>query len=454
VRDARVAPARFALVLAMLIALAGCGGVGQQQDDGGQGGGGAGPVSTFGFSLQDEVAKARVDLFKSANPGVEVKTTEGGFDEQQFLSAVASGQPPDLVYLSRDEFGTYAARGAIVPLDDCIAKEQIDLAQFRPAAVQQVTLDGKVYGIPEFYQSRILLIDTTVLDKAGVARQDVSTTDWDKLAEVNQKLTERSGGKLERIGFDPKLPEFLPLWAKANGASIISDDGRTAQLDDPKVVEALEFAVGLVKAQGGWGRHKAFKDAFDFFGADNEFAKDQLGAMPMEDWYVNVLAQNSPDAGVVAAPFTDRQGQPLNFATGQAWAIPKGAKNPEGACRFAKAMTSKDAWVAAAKARIEKVKAENQPFTGLYTGNKPADEEIFATLYKPSGNAAFDEAVQTIRGVQDRAFIIPASRAAAEFEKAWMDAASRVLGGSQDAASALQQAQKEAQAALDKAATR
>lgn len=443
---------KAALALATMLALAGCGGVGQQQGDSGEGQ--ATSLATFGFSLQDEVAQARVDAFKKANPGVEVKVTEGGFDEQQFLSAVASGQPPDLVYLSRDELGTYAARGAIVPLDECIANEQIDMGQFRPAAVSQVTLDGKVYGIPEFYQSRILLIDTTALEKAGVAREDVSTTDWDKLATVNERLTERSGGDLERIGFDPKLPEFLPLWAKANGASILSDDGRTAQLDNPKVIEALEFTAGMVRAHGGWGRHKAFKDSFDFFGADNEFAKDQLGAMPMEDWYVNILAQNSPDAGVVAAPFTDRQGQPINFVSGQAWAIPKDAKNPQGACRFAKAMTSKDAWLAAARARIDKVKAEGQPFTGLYTANRPADEEIFGTLYQPSGNASFDEAVATIREVQDRGFTMPASRAAAEFEKAWMDAANRVLNGSQDAAAALRQAQREAQSALDKAATR
>ena len=28
-----------------------------------------------------------------------------------------------------------------------------------------------------------------------------------------------------RLGVDPKLPEFLPLWAKANGADLVSEDG-------------------------------------------------------------------------------------------------------------------------------------------------------------------------------------------------------------------------------------
>jgi multiple sugar transport system substrate-binding protein len=73
---------------------------------------------------------------------VQVKVTEGGFDEQQFLSAVASGAPPDLVYVDREIIGTYAARGAIQPLDECVSAAQIDMGQYRPAAVQQVTVNG------------------------------------------------------------------------------------------------------------------------------------------------------------------------------------------------------------------------------------------------------------------------------------------------------------------------
>ena len=138
------------------------------------------------------------------------------------------------------------------------------------------------------------------------------------------------------IGFDSKLPEFLPLWAKANGADLISDDGRTAQLDDPEVVEALEFAVGIYDDQGGFSKVKAFRDSADFFGEGNQFATDSLGAMPMEQWYVNVLNDVSPDApdGLRHGP-RPREGEPLAFASGSAWAIPKGSKNPEAACRFA-----------------------------------------------------------------------------------------------------------------------
>jgi multiple sugar transport system substrate-binding protein len=445
-----------ALVAVLSLVVVGCGGVGggddTQQQTGGDEGTVSGTLSTFGFSLPDEIATTRVDTFKKAYPQVQVKVTEGGFDEQQFLSAVASGAPPDLVYVDREIIGTYAARGAIQPLDDCISQAQIDMGQYRPAAVQQVTVNGKVYGIPEFYSVRVMMTNNKAVKEAGLSPSDVDTTDWSKLPGLAQKLTVTKGGKLQRIGFDPKIPEFLPMWVKANGGALLSDDGKTAQLNDPKVVEALTTTAGIVKADGGWNKLKSLRDSFDFFGAKNQFAKDQLGAFPMEDWYLNVLAEASPDVDISVTPFKDRQGNPITFVTGSAWAIPKGAKNPAAACRFAKTMTEAGTWVAAAKARSSARAKKNLPFTGLYSGNKVADEQVFSQVYKPSGNAKFDDAVQTVLGVQDVAFATPPSPAGAEFQKAWQDAVNRVLAGQMEPAAALERAQREAQAALDKAA--
>lgn len=137
-------------------------------------------------------------------------------------------------------------------------------------------------------------------------------------------MAKSAGSKVTRIGVDPRLPETLPLWAKANGADIISADGKSVHLNDPKVVEALRYAAGLITAQAPYSRFTAFRDGWDFFGAKNEYARSQVGAMPIDAFYVNTLASVSPDADVTIAPFTDRQGQPLSYVTGQAWACPAG----------------------------------------------------------------------------------------------------------------------------------
>jgi multiple sugar transport system substrate-binding protein len=437
------------------VLVAACGGVGGGSGsadagatDGASGSAGPATISTQGFSLPDEVATVRVDRFKEAHPQVTVRINEGAFDEQQFLSAVAGGNPPDLVYLDRETVGSYAARGAIIPLDDCVSSQSIDLDSVRPPAVAQVEYDGKVHGIPEFQSVRVLLVNTKA-SKQGAA--SVSTADWDALRQWAVANNRKSGGKFSRIGFDPKIPEFLPMWAQANGGSVLSEDGKAAQLDSPEVVEALEFTTDLIKAQGGFADLKAFRDSADFFGAKNQFASDQLGAMPMEDWYLNVLAEVSPNAPVEVKAFEDRQGNPITYATGQAWAIPKGADEPEAACSFMKSMTEVDAWLAAAQERVKVRTAKKLPFTGLWTGNADADRQILDEVYKPSGTAWLDEGVTVIAELQDRAFALPPTPAGAEVKKAWTDATNDVLAGKATAQEALAQAQKEAQAALDKA---
>ncbi len=412
----------------------------------------SGTISVLGFGAGDEVATTRLDLFKKLYPNVTVNLTEGALDPQQFLTSVASGNPPDIISIDRDILSTYAIRGSLQPLDDiCIAKQGIDMSQFRQVAVNQVTVGGKTYGIPEFFNSLALIINTKALDEAGLTLDDVDTSDWNKIAELNTKLTKIEDGKVTRIGFDPKLPEFLPLWAKANGADLISADGKTAQLNDPKVVEALDFAAKLQDAAGGPSEFKAFRDTWDFFGGNNQVVADQIGVWPMEQWYINVLADVSPDAPVAFKAFTDKQGTPLTYATGSAWAIPVGSKNPDAACALAKVMTSVDAWVAAAQARAEKRAAANKINTGVYSGNVNADKQIFGPIVDISGTDTFTNGVNTILSLQDHGFAVAANPAGAEFKQAWMDAVNRTLSGEQTAQEALDQAQQEAQTALDQA---
>jgi multiple sugar transport system substrate-binding protein len=426
--------------------LSGCGGVGDgdETDSGAKA-----TLTTMGFGVGDEIASTRVDLANKSISPSKVKIGADAFDPQQFLSAVASDSPPDLVYMDRQLLGTYAARGTVDPLEDCVEKEGIDLDQYRDPALEEITLDGKLYGLPEFYDNRVLMINDASLASAGMTPDAIDTGDLDGLSAAATKLTKRSGNKLARIGFDPKIPEFLPVWAKANGVDMLSEDGKTANLDDPKLVAALEYAVGLIDAQGGWGTFKSFRDSFDFFGEKNPFAADQLAAFPMEDWYLNVLADTSPDVKFTVAPFTDVQGKPIDWATGSAWAIPSGGKHKDQACKWIKTMTDSQTWIAAAKARKEKRDGEKKPFSGVYTGNEKADETIFGEIVSLDATPVFKNAVDGVLEAQDSAFSTPASPAGSEFRTAWQDAVNRVLSGKQSPADAMAQAQKEAQQALD-----
>jgi len=406
----------------------------------------------FDCTKGDDIATNRIKEFKAKYPDVNLKCAEGGLNDQQFLTAVQGGSPPDLIYMDRAKIGPFAARQAITPLDACIGKAGIDMSNFRDAAVQQVTLDGKVYGIPEFFNVVVLVMNNKVLKDAGVAPADIDTGKWDQITAANQKMLKKSGGKITRIGFDPKLPEFLPLWAKINGADLISADGKTSNLDDPKVAEALTFGRDLIQAHGKAADFFSARDALsaDFFGAGNPIATDVLGAFPIEQFFLNVMAGTSPKVDITVKAPTTKDGQETTYATGLTWAIPDGAKNVDAACAMAATMTATDTWTKVAQMRADARKKDNKPFTGTFTGNKAADDKIFnGGMVDLSAMPQFADGVKAAVSASDKAFAMPAAGGIADFEKAWREAVSKVLNEGADPAQALKDADTTAQEALD-----
>ncbi len=429
-------------------AVSACGGVSSKAGGTAKkaGAGDTGALSTQGFGKPDDVGKARIDAFKSGYPKVQLNINEGDFDPQQFLSAVASGNPPDLVYLDRELVGTYAAKGAIQPLDDRLDHAGIKTSVYRPAALKEVTVDGKVYGVPEFYETRNILVNGKALEEAGLTLDDMNTADWDRLHTTAAKLYKADGSKISRIGFDPKLPEFLPLWAKANGADLVNADG-SPNLADPRIIEALTYALSLIGEQGGWSRFKAFRDTWDLFGGGNQFKKDQAGAFPWEGWYVNVLVQATPKLDLRSVPFRDRRNQPISFESGSTWCLPKGAKNPDAAVNWMKTMTATETWLKAGAARQATVEKNKSIFTGLWTGNTEADRQVKAKYVKPGQNG-FDQAIENYYASAEYGFPVVASKAGSEIKNAWQDAVNRTLSGRQKPDAAMKQAQSEASKAF------
>ena len=409
-------------------------------------------LNIYGLGGRDDVAQGRLDIANAVIRGLghSVNNPVAGFNNQAFLARLAARDIPDLVHMGRGDIGTYAARGALVPLGNCFARENIDRAAYRKAALAEVTYRGQLYGAPEFTNQITIIVNNDALAKAGVNTADIQTTNWKRLKQANKKLLKIDNGRLTRIGFDPKIPEFFPLWVKWFGQDLISKNGLKAQLNSTAAVAALAYTVGLINDHGGWNRFKAFRDTWDFFGRNNQVAADQVGAWPMESFYYQVLADGNK-VNFTAKYFTNRKGGPITMLSGNAWAIPKGSKNPGLACKYIKALQSVNAWRTVAKERFDLRKRQGRAFTGLYTANAQADVKIYEDIYQPMGNNDFDDAVALLTRAPRYAFAVPLSPASTEFKQAWTDAINRVLEGRQTPRQALDQAQREAQAAIDRA---
>lgn len=410
-----------------------------------------GTIDVWGFGTDNAIGAVRMAAFEERYPNVTVNLTPGEFDNQAFLSAVAGGNPPDVIHVGRQFIGSFAQRQALEPLDDHIEASGFDTGIFQEAALAEVQFQDQTWGMPQFSNVIMAFLNQSVLEGAGTAPDDVDFADWDALAQLNAELAAAEGGNVQTVGIDPKLPEFLPLWVMANGGAMISEDGRTSQLDSPEVLEALEFAVSLYEPIGGRQQYQAFQSNWDLFGAANPIVEDQVGVYPIEQWYLNVLGEATPDADVSVRSFTDREGEPLSYSQGVSWALPRGSDNPQAAFEFMRFMSDTETWVEAAQAAKEEAESEGQPYLGTYTANREADQRIAEEVWEPTGNANLDSAVEAIQQMQQDAVSLPATPAGAEIEQAVNDAINATMLGQASAEEALAEAHEEVQAALDEA---
>jgi multiple sugar transport system substrate-binding protein len=406
----------------------------------------------MGFGPGDEIANVRADTATEAlaRADADVANPSGGFDDQKFLAALASRDVPDIVYMDRKKIGSYAARGVLVPLNSCIKNQKLNISQYRKVSLASVTYKGRIYGIPEFTNPITIIGVNSVMRDGGVTAADLNTRNWTKLRNAAKKMYKTSDGKVTRIGFDPKLPEFFPLWAKSLGLNLLSKNGLRAFLNHPKAIQALTYAYQLIKDQGGFDRFNAFKQSWDFFGNKNQVDQAQVGAWPQESWYYAVLARTTK-AELTGIPFRNKAGGQITYLQGNAWAIPKGSKLQGLACTWARVMTAPGTWLKAVKVRFDNQRRLNRPFTGTFTANRVADVKIFEDLYQSFGSKAYDDAVRLLVNVQKYGFEQPASPAGAEYYQAMQDGINRVLSGKQTPRAALNQAQREAQTAINKA---
>jgi multiple sugar transport system substrate-binding protein len=418
---------------------------------GGEGLEASGDIFAFGVSYEtsDEIAQGRVDLFSEQFPDVDVEFSESGFDSQGFLTALQSDDPPDVVRIPRTRLGTYVARGVIEPLDDCVSRAGVDMSLYREAAVQQVTIDGSIYAMPEFFWVSNWLIDNELFEQADLDPANWDVSNWDEIASANQALLDQTE---TLVGVDPKVSDGdrFPMWVWAAGGAMLNEDGTESLLDTPEVAEALEFTKSLIDAHGG---HVDFLDArgeagADFFGAENQFVTDTEGAFPMQQWYLNVLAGDGGAPEITALPFMSTDGEVLTYAEGDALAVTAQSDNKDAACAFVTTMVSTDAWLAAQQLRVEGTETIQ---TGTSTGNIEADEQIFGEMVDLSENPTYEAAVNAFVETLDSSFAMPPSPAGEEFEQAWQTAVTAVLNGEMEAAEALAAADEEAQAAIDSA---
>ena len=195
-----------------------------------------------------KVVDGMIEGFEKENPDIDVEAIyAGNYDDTRVraLSAINSGEAPQLSVLFSIDAYDLIEQDLIVPFDDVVTGEdgQKWLDSFYPALMKNGQIDGKTWGIP-FQQSTIVMYYNKDMFKEVGLDPNAPPATWEALVENAKALTKdgRWGIMVPSTGY--------PYWmfqcfAIQNGKELMNSEGTETYFTDPKVVEALEFWRGL-----------------------------------------------------------------------------------------------------------------------------------------------------------------------------------------------------------------
>lgn len=271
------------------------------------------------------------------------------------IAAVAAGSGmPDVIVEDRPQLPRIAADGIQQSLQPFIDQDGFDSSVFWPFTWEQTLYEGESYGIPFETDVRVLFYNKNLLTEAGF---DAPPQTWEELWAYADALDQYDAdGNLTRMAFFPLYGNVgLDLWAQTMGHEWVQD-GKPV-IDDPVVLETMEWMQKWIDRYGGWEKTQEFLAQYgaspnDAFMASGVVMKvDVAGFNSQLSFYrPSVTLEDGSSArmewGAGLIPYGS---EPATYSGGFALSIPVGAEHPEAAWEFIKCASGVEANVSWAR---------------------------------------------------------------------------------------------------------
>ncbi|WP_339317548.1 sugar ABC transporter substrate-binding protein [Paenibacillus sp. FSL R10-2734] len=344
---------------------------------------GSGETRTLRFATWDtgDALKIEQDIakkFEAAHPGtkVQVEAYADGFD-QKLAAGFGATNPPDVMYMW--DFPTY--HQSLEPLDSYASKDkELNIEDFYPGLFNYGKIDGKLYGIPAGFTTRVVYYNKKLFDEAKVPYPKDGWT-WKEFQDIVAKLSDKSkkqygfGVRAENDTYD--LQSFV--WS--NGSSFISDDGKTIDgfMNSKETAESIQMLGDMVKngsavLTGGKGQ----QSGDDIFKA-GKIAMWESGIWPLESFKTAGI-----NVGTVEIPAFP--GKPVKGVLAEsALSIAKDSKQKDLAWEFVKFYVSNDS----IKMRVADLPVRVSVVNELKKDQDPLYKPYYTMLERSSNTPAF-----------------------------------------------------------------
>ncbi|MBQ5431468.1 MAG: extracellular solute-binding protein [Lachnospiraceae bacterium] len=194
----------------------------------------------FSYHILDDAIKR----FEKEHPDVEVRYTSGITREdytEWLAEKMVKGKSPDLFFVPNEEFGTFVQTKSMMNLDDIIRQDtSFHSGDFYEKTIKSGQWEGHQYAIPYECSPTVMMVNQTLLKKAGISSIDSRWT-WDDMYDICQKI---AGNKqLKNICYVENY-EWKDAFL-ANRVHVINKEGTKCNFTGRRVYQSISFLEKL-----------------------------------------------------------------------------------------------------------------------------------------------------------------------------------------------------------------
>jgi ABC-type glycerol-3-phosphate transport system substrate-binding protein len=279
---------------------------------------------------QAAAMKRIVDTFNDtvgAQKGIYVQYLSLTNVDRKTLTATAAGVPPDVAGLWERNVAPFAARGALLPLDQLAQSHGLNASHYKPVYWKACRYNNHLYALPStpgvvalHYNKKIFYQNADKLRAAGLdpTRPPRTIAEFDRYAAALDYRDPRTG-RLERAGYFTMEPGwyivFTPVWF---GGRIFDPETNRYTLRTPACIRAFDWIASYSRRQGA----DAISDFRSSMAATNSpqnaFFTGKVAMIQQGPWMANYIRYLKPDMSEELVPMSlenclPRSVRPFNY---------------------------------------------------------------------------------------------------------------------------------------------
>jgi multiple sugar transport system substrate-binding protein len=286
----------------------------------------------WAMGREGEVVEQLMPEFERANPGIHVRVQQLPFQgaHEKLLTAFVGEVTPDVAQMGNTWLPEFAALRALKALGPSVAaSREIDTHDYFEGIWDTNVVDGELYGVPWYVDTRLLFYRRDLLAQAGFSAPPSSWALWTEMMLAIKRLV----GPDRYAVFLP-LNEVEPLVALAlqQPEPLLRDGGRFGNFRSAGFRRTLRFYLDLFRRQlAPPATNSQVTNVW------NEFARGYYSFYITGPWNIGEFKRRLPpdlQQSWMTAPLPGPDGPGKSIAGGSSLIVFKAARHPAEAWKL------------------------------------------------------------------------------------------------------------------------